>query len=249
MHFLTPGLNDVIDICLVALLLFLGMQFFKRNGGLQLFGFLLILLLSYFLTTLFELKMMTYVLNQIKNYWFLVFIILFQPEIRSVLSKFNQRYNVLELFHRKQGSIYPKILNAVSILSFRSKGSLIVIEGTNRIDKYLESGEILDSAISAKLLLTIFDNRSLLHDGAVVIRNNRIHACKVVLPLSDNLEYTREQGTRHLAAIGISELTDSVVVITSEETGKISLAKRGHLITNLSLDELAQILKDETKQA
>ena len=247
MNFLTPDLNDIIDICLIALLLFLGMQFFKRNGGLQLFGFLLLLLLSYFLTTLFELKMMTYVLNQIKNYWFLVFIILFQPEIRAVLAKFNQRYNIMELFQRKQGEIYPKILNAVSILSFRSKGSLIVIERNNKLDKYLESGEILDSAISVKLLLTIFDNRSLLHDGAVVIRNNRIFACKVVLPLSENLEYTREHGTRHLAAIGLTELTDAIVVITSEETGRISLAKSGYLNSHLSLDELAQMLKDETK--
>jgi diadenylate cyclase len=247
MNFLTPGLNDVIDICLIALLLFLGMQFFKRNGGLQFFGFLLLLILSYFLTTLFELKMMTYVLNQIKNYWFLVFIILFQPEIRAVLAKFNQRYNIMELFQRKQGEIYPKILNAVSILSFRSKGSLIVIERNSNLDKYLESGEILDSAISVKLLLTIFDNRSLLHDGAVVIRNNRIYACKVVLPLSENLEYTRDHGTRHLAAIGLTELSDAVVVITSEETSRISLAKRGHLNSHLSLDELAQMLKDETK--
>ncbi len=247
MNFLLPGLSGVIDISLIAILLFLGMQFFRRNGGLQLFGFLMILLLSYFLTTLFELKMMTYVLNQIKNYWFLVFVILFQPEIRAVLSKLNQRYNLMELFQRKQGSIYPKILNAISILSFRSKGSLIVIEQNNRLDKYIESGEILDSTISVKLLLTIFDTRSLLHDGAVVIRNNRIYACKVVLPLSENLEYTREQGTRHLAAVGLSESSDAVVIITSEETGRISLAKRGHLNSHLSLDELAQMLKDETK--
>ncbi len=247
MNFLLPSLSDVIDISLIAILLFLGMQFFRRNGGLQLFGFLLILLLSYFLTSIFELKMMTYVLNQIKNYWFLVFIILFQPEIRAVLSKLNQRYNLMELFQRKQGSIYPKILNAISILSFRSKGSLIVIERNNRLDKYIESGEILDSTISVKLLLTIFDTRSLLHDGAVVIRNNRIYACKVVLPLSENLEYTREHGTRHLAAIGLSEISDAVVIITSEETGRISLAKRGHLNSHLSLDELAQMLKDETK--
>ncbi|MCF7912594.1 MAG: diadenylate cyclase CdaA [Candidatus Cloacimonetes bacterium] len=247
MNFLTPGFNDIIDISLIALLLFLGMQFFKRNGNLQLFGFLLILLLSYFLTTLFELKMMTYVLNQIKNYWFLVFIILFQPEIRGVLAKFNQRYNLMKLFQQKQGDIYPKILNAVKALSLRSKGSLIVIERNNNLDKFMESGEILDSAISVKLLLTIFDSRSLLHDGAVVIRNRRIHACKVVLPLSENLDYTREHGTRHLAAIGISEHTDAVVVITSEETGRISLAKRGVLHSNLSLDELTQMLKDETK--
>jgi len=153
----------------------------------------------------------------------------------------------MELFQAKKGSIYPKILNAVSVLKHRHKGSLIVIEGNNKLDNYFETGEILDSEISVKLLLTIFDNRSLLHDGAVIIRNNRIHACKVVLPLSENLEYTREQGTRHLAAIGISELTDAVVIVTSEETGRISLAKRGHLAINLQMDELAQILKDETK--
>ena len=247
MSFLIPGLNEIVDIILIALILILGMQFFRRNGGLHLIVFLLILLFSYFLSSIFELKMMTYVLNQIKNYWFLVFIILFQPEIRAGLSKFYRRYNIMELFQAKKGSIYPKILNAVSVLKHRHKGSLIVIEGNNKLDNYFETGEILDSEISVKLLLTIFDNRSLLHDGAVIIRNNRIHACKVVLPLSENLEYTREQGTRHLAAIGISELTDAVVIVTSEETGRISLAKRGHLAINLQMDELAQILKDETK--
>ena len=247
MSFLTPHFYDIIDITLIALLIYLGLQFFKRSGGLQLIGVLMVLMMSYFLTILFELKMMTYILNQIKNYWFLVFVILFQPEIRTMLSRFNKRYNVVNLFQKKEGSIYPKILNAVSILSFRSKGSLIVIEGNTNLDKYIESGEIIDSEISVKLILTIFDNRSLLHDGAVVVRNNRIIACKVVLPLSENLDYTREHGTRHLAAIGISELTDAVVIVSSEETGRISLARHGTMEHNLGLDELSQRLKDETK--
>jgi len=247
MSFLTPHFFDLIDIALIALLIYLGLQFFKRSGGLQLIGILVVLMISFFLTTLFELKMTMYILNQIKNYWFLVFVILFQPEIRSMLSRFNKRYNVVNLFQKKEGSIYPRILNAISILSFRSKGSLIVIEGNTNLDKYIESGEIIDSEISVKLILTIFDNRSLLHDGAVVVRNNRIIACKVVLPLSENLDYTREHGTRHLAAIGISELTDAVVIVTSEETGRISLARHGAMEHNLGLDELAQRLKDETK--
>lgn len=247
MSFLIPSFYDIIDIGLIAVLIYLGLQFFRRSGGLQLIGVILIMMLSYFLTTLFELRMTSYILDQIKNFWFLVFVILFQQEIRSVLSRFNKRYNVLNLFQRKEGSIYPKILNAISILSFRSKGSLIVFEGANSLDKYIESGEIIDAEISVKLILTIFDNRSLLHDGAVIIRNNRIYACKVVLPLSENLEYTREHGTRHLAAIGISEQTDSVVIITSEETGRISMARHGLMEYNLGLDELAQRLKDETK--
>lgn len=247
MDFLIPRINDVIDILLIAVILFIGLMFFRRNGGWQLIALLLLLLFSYFLGTLFELKMITYVLNQIKNYWFLVFIILFQQEIRVAMGKFFRRYNLSELFPRKKTFIYSKILNAVSILSFRQTGSLIAIEGSNSLDSYLETGEILDSEISVKLLLTIFNTHSLLHDGAVIIRNNRIYASKVVLPLSENLQYTKDHGTRHLAAIGLSELTDAVVIVTSEETGKISLAKRGYLKTNLPLEELSLLLKDETK--
>ncbi|MCF7920154.1 MAG: diadenylate cyclase CdaA [Candidatus Cloacimonetes bacterium] len=247
MSFLVPQLYDIIDIALISLLLYMGLQFFRRSGGLQLIGVLLILMTSYFLTSIFELKMMTYILNQIKNYWFLVFVILFQPEIRAMLSRFNKRYNILNLFQKKESSVYPKVLNAVSSLTSRSKGSIIVIEGTNNLDKYIESGELIDAEISVKLILTIFDNRSLLHDGALIIRNNRIQACKVVLPLSENVEYTQEHGTRHLAAIGISEHTDATVIVTSEETGMISLAKHGIMESHLGLDELAQRLKDETK--
>ena len=247
MSFLIPRFYDIIDIGLIAVLIYLGLQFFRRSGGLQLIGILLIMMLSYFLTTLFELRMMSYILDQIKDYWLIIFVILFQQEIRSMLSRFNKRYNILDLFQKREGSIYPKILNAISILSFRSKGSLIVFEGSNSLDQYIESGEIIDAEISVKLILTIFDNRSLLHDGAVIIRNNRIYACKVVLPLSENLDYTREHGTRHLAAIGISELSDAVVIVTSEETGRISLARHGTMEHNLGLDELAQRLKDETK--
>lgn len=247
MDFLIPSVYDLIDIAIITFMIYLGLQFFRRSGGLQLVALLLILMLSYFLTTLFELNMTNYLLDQIKNYWFLVFIILFQPEIRTMLSRYNKKYNLLHLFQKKTGSIYPKILNAISILSFRSKGSLIVIEANTKLDKYLESGEVIDADISVKLLLTIFDTRSLLHDGAVIVRNNRIHACKVVLPLSENLEHTRNFGTRHLAAIGISELTDAIALVTSEETGKISLAKHGVMESNLGLDELAQRLKDETK--
>lgn len=239
-------MNDIIDICIIALLIYMAMLFFRRSGGLPLFGFLLLLVIGYLLGTLFELKMVTYVLSQVKNNWFLIFVILFQAEIRGGLAKIHQQYNIKEYFQQRKKSVYPKILNSVSILSLRHSGSLIVIEGNNRLDTYIETGEIIDSDISVKLLLTIFENRSLLHDGAVIIRNNRIYACKVVLPLSENLDYTKDHGTRHLAAIGLSELSDATVIVTSEETGKISLAKRGYLTSNLSLEELSQLLKDET---
>jgi diadenylate cyclase len=138
------------------------------------------------------------------------------------------------------------LLNAISILSFRKIGALIVLENNRKLDHYVETGEIIDARISTKLILTIFNNKTILHDGAAIIRGERIWAVKVVLPLSENLEYTQKFGTRHLAAIGISEETDAFVIVVSEETGRISVAKNGEIFTALSLDELSQRIKDAT---
>jgi diadenylate cyclase len=131
-------------------------------------------------------------------------------------------------------------------MSFRKIGALIVIENKRSLNEYIESGEMIDAQISVKLLLTIFNNKTILHDGAAIIRDNRILAVKVVLPLSENMEYTQKHGTRHLAALGISEITDALVVVVSEETGRISVAKNGELTTDLTIDELSQRIKDET---
>jgi diadenylate cyclase len=131
-------------------------------------------------------------------------------------------------------------------MSFRKIGALILIENQRKLNDYIESGEMIDAKISIKLLLTLFNTKSILHDGAVIIRKDRILAAKVVLPLSENIEYTRILGTRHLAAVGITEETDAFAIIVSEETGRISAARNGEFITDLSIDELAQRIKDET---
>ena len=104
---------------------------------------------------------------------------------------------------------------------------------------------MVDALISVKLLLTVFNNKSILHDGAAVIRGERLLAVKVVLPLSEKLQYTRKFGTRHLAAIGITEITDAIAVVVSEETGEISFVKQGNLTGDITIDELSQLLKDE----
>jgi len=133
-------------------------------------------------------------------------------------------------------------------MSFRKMGALILIENQRKLNDYIESGEVIDAKISVKLLLTLFNTKSILHDGAVIIRKDRILAAKVVLPLSENIDYTRILGTRHLAAVGITEETDAFAVIVSEETGKISASRGGEFITDLSIDELAQRIKDETSR-
>lgn len=246
MSFLVPNLADIIDILMVAFILYNVIVLFRRTGGYQILLGLGVVLLMYFLASLMKLEMMTTFLRILKDYWVIVFIVIFHPEIRNVFRKAMSSKDVFSFFRGKKKTVNTPLLNAVSILSFRKIGALIVIENNRKLDHFVESGEIIDAKISTKLILTIFNNKTILHDGAAIIRGERIWAVKVVLPLSENLEYTQKFGTRHLAAIGISEQTDAFVIVVSEETGRISVVKNGDIFTSLSLDELSQRIKDAT---
>ncbi len=246
MSFLIPKFPDIVDILVVAFLLYRLILLSKRTGGSQILLGLGVVILMYFTASVLHLEMMTSFLKILKDYWVIAFIILFQPEIRNLFARIAQNHDFKSLFRSTKKSVYSPLLNAVSILSFRKIGALIVIENNRKLNDYIESGEPIDAQISIKLLLTIFNNKTILHDGAVIIRNNRIHACKVVLPLSENIEYTQKFGTRHLAAIGVTESTDAFAIIVSEETGKISATSKGEIFTDLSIDELSQKVKDET---
>jgi diadenylate cyclase len=246
MNFLIPNITDIIDILLVAFLLYRLVLLLRRTGGFQvLLGFAAVLLL-YFVVSMLDLKLMKSFLNAIKEYWPLAFIIIFQQEIRGLFARMAHNHNFKSLFKDTKKNVYANLLNAVAIMSFRKVGALIVIENSRKLDEYIESGEIIDADITVKLLLTIFNSKTILHDGAVIIRNNRIYACKVVLPLSEKVEFKQKLGTRHLAALGISEESDAFCVIVSEETGKISTAYNGEIILGISQDELSQRIKDGT---
>ena len=246
MSFLIPKITDVIDILMVSFLLYRLIFLLKKTGGFQvILGFGLVLLL-YFTASVLNLSMMTSFLKLLKDYWVIAFIIIFHPEIRNLFSKLLRNRDLMSVFKDTKKKIYTLLLNTVSIMSFRKIGALIVIENNGKLDDYIESGETIDARISTKLLLTIFNNKTILHDGAVIIRKERILAVKVVLPLSENIEYTQKFSTRHLAAIGITEKSDAFAIVVSEETGKISVAKNGVISTNLTIDELSQRIKDET---
>ncbi|HCX72852.1 MAG TPA: TIGR00159 family protein [Candidatus Cloacimonas sp.] len=246
MSFLVPNLTDIIDILMVAFILYNLIILFRRTGGFQILLGLGVVLLMYFVASLMKLEMMTTFLRILKDYWVIVFVVIFHPEIRSIFRKAMTSKDVFSFFRGKTKKVNTPLLNAISILSFRKIGALIVLENNRKLDHYVETGEIIDARISTKLILTIFNNKTILHDGAAIIRGERIWAVKVVLPLSENLEYTQKFGTRHLAAIGISEETDAFVIVVSEETGRISVAKNGEIFTALSLDELSQRIKDAT---
>lgn len=246
MSFLIPNITDIIDILMVAFIIYNVVILFRRTGGYQILLGLGIVLIMYFLATLMNLEMMTTFLRILKDYWVIVFIVIFHPEIRNIFRKAMSSKDVFSFFRGKKKTVNTPLLNAISILSFRKIGALIVLENNRKLDQYIESGEIIDAKISTKLILTIFNNKTILHDGAAIIRGERIWAVKVVLPLSENIEYTKKFGTRHLAAIGITEETDAFVIVVSEESGRISVAKNGEITTGLSLDELSQRIKDAT---
>jgi diadenylate cyclase len=138
-------------------------------------------------------------------------------------------------------------MDAISSMSFRKTGALIVIENKRKLNEYIHSGEIIDATMSLRLILTIFNPKSALHDGAIIIRGDRIMAAKVVLPLSRKPDYVKRFGTRHLAGIGITEISDAVAIIVSEQNSQISVARNGNISVNIAYEELLQIITDAVK--
>lgn len=246
MSIFVPRITDIIDIIIVAFILYRVFILLTKSGGYQMLLGLIGVFVIYITASLLKLNMMTSILKVFRDYWIIIFIILFQSEIRNLFTRIAQTHDMRTLFQSVKKSFYSPLLNAVSIMSFRKIGALIIIENKRKLDRSIDSGEIIDAQISVKLLLTIFNNKTILHDGAVIVRNERLYAVKVVLPLSESVEYSQKLGTRHLAGVGVTESTDAFAIIVSEETGKISVAKNGILQSGLTIDELSQRIKDET---
>jgi diadenylate cyclase len=248
MDFLIPRFKDIVDIFIIAFLIYQSLLIIRKSGGYQVLWGLLFLLLLYFIASIFDLRVLSGLLSGIKTYWIMAVVILFQPEIRTILSKLNLAKELQSVFSRgEQSSVYTPLIDAVSSMSFRKTGALIVLENKRKLNEYIQNSELIDSAISMRLILAIFNTKSVLHDGAIIIRGNRIMAAKVVLPLSKNSEYSRKFGTRHLAAIGITEVSDAIAIIVSEQTGQVSVAQSGAITVNIAFEELMQIISDAGK--
>lgn len=247
MGFLIPNLSDIFDIIIIALVIYKIITTFEKTRTIQIMISILLILLFYFVATSFHLRMVTSILQSLKNFWILALIIIFQPEIRDLLTHSSQNITFSGIFRRANANIYAPILEAIGYMSQKRIGGLIVFEKNRKLEEFINSGEIVDAKVSAKLLLTIFNPKTMLHDGAVIIRKGKIHAVKVVLPLTKNIDHGRLFGTRHLAAIGISEMTDAFVIVVSEESGRISYARNGSLLTVQKLEELLPMIVDESR--
>jgi len=244
LNWLIPQFRDMVDIVIIAFLIYQALSIVRKSGGYQLLTGILLLFLLYLASVLVNLKMLSAVLGAVRNYWILALIILFQPEIRSMLARFNLSQDMGIFKKRENTNVFTTLVDAVSSMSFRKTGALIVVENKRKLNEFIQNGEPIDASISLRLILTIFNPRSSLHDGAIIIRGDRILAAKVVLPLTKKSEYVKRFGTRHLAGIGISELTDAIAIIVSEQNGHVSIAQGGVIQNNVAFEELMQIVSD-----
>lgn len=242
-------LTDCIDILVVAFLIYKLIGFLRGTAAIRVALGVLLLLLATRLTETLRLNSLYFILNQVLTLGSIALVIVFQPELRRFLQHMGNRKIVDILLGRGKrtttGEAVEDVVNACEILSREKVGALIVFERDTRLDEYFKYGTTLDAQVSVLLLRSLFFPKAALHDGAVIIRQGRVAVAGCVLPLTENTHISKDLGTRHRAGIGISELSDAVVVIVSEETGTISVAIGGMLKRHLSPQMLHRILNKE----
>jgi len=242
--FLSFSVFDLIDIALVSLLFYRLYLAVQGTIAIQIFAGLVLVLASAFVAEALNLKAMTAILRTLTEIWVIAFIILFQPELRRLLVLVG-RSPVMRLFLKMNvDDSIDEVAGAVTELSRKKYGALIVFERATGIRMHAETGTKLEAMVSRTLLLSIFNPRSPLHDGAVVIKDRILEAARCTLPLSSITTWQGHLlGTRHRAGLGISEQADVIVVIVSEETGIISIAENGTLYREISASNLRRDLK------
>lgn len=237
----------IIDLSIVMFLFYCFFKIVKGSRAWQLIKGIALLIIATWASGLFNLKILNWILTGIMNLGVIAVIVIFQPELRRALeqlgtNKITQFFGIdKDLSTRTKEDIY-KVVIAATELSKSKTGALIVLERDIKIQDIISTGIPMNADVSPQLLVNIFEPKTPLHDGAVVISGNKIAAAACVLPLADDKDIAKELGTRHRAAIGISKESDSIVVVVSEETGKISVAKDGTLIADLREDVLKKIL-------
>ena len=238
MRFLHPTLTDVIDIAVVAFIVYKLFTLVRGTRALQMMMGFVVLVLAAYTAQLLRLEALNQIFQAGQLVWVIAILIVFQPELRSALARIG-RTPVLKFFVKVEESpVVAEVVRAAAQLSEEKRGAIMAIQREVGLMEYVESGKPLHAEVSAELLTTIFAPYTPLHDGAVIIEGNNIVAASCILPLTQFPVYDASIGTRHRAAIGLSEETDAVVVVVSEETGNISLAVGGRLEKNLSPEQV-----------
>jgi len=248
---LTIELTDILDMAIVAFLIYWLLSLVKTTNAERLLKGVMMLFIVLWLSSVFHLNGLNFILSTMVEMGVLALIILFQPEIRRILEEVGgSRFNFLKVFSKKEkiGNMelaIAEVAEACRDMSRDRVGALIVFERESILDDVLRSGTRVDAAPSVELLKNIFFVKAPLHDGAVIMRDGRIQGAGCMLPLSRNVNLSRDLGMRHRAGIGMSENSDAVVVLVSEETGSISVAVGGMLKRHLTIDTLCLLLTNE----
>lgn len=237
----------IIDLTIVVFLITKFFNIVKDTRAWQLLKGIALLIIATALSSVFELKILNYILTSFMTYGVIILIVVFQPELRRALeqlgtNKISKFFGIDKDIETKTKENIYKIVIAVTELSKTKTGALIVIERDIKIKDIISTGIFMNAEISPQLLVNIFTPKTPLHDGAVIISENKITASACMLPLASDKDIAKELGTRHRAAIGISKESDAIAIVVSEETGKISIAKDGTLIVDLKEEALKKIL-------
>ena len=236
--------QDVLDIVIITVLVYKIIEWSMNTRAYQLLKGLGVLLLILLLSTLFNLYTINYLLNTLLVSGIVVMAVIFQPELRRGLAHIGRfKFNFSAKDKSDDSGIVKEIVNALIELSKRKVGALIVIERETKLDEYLPTGTLVDAKITSALIQNIFEPNTPLHDGAVIVRDGRIHYAACVLPLFDDANISRELGTRHRAAMGVSQASDSLTLVVSEETGVISYAENGKLVRYVDRIALTELLE------
>ena len=251
------NITDIIEIIILAYIIYHVVKWIKNTRAWALVKGLVVVMTFWLMSVIFDLNVIMWILENTINVGIIAIIIVFQPEFRKALEQLGQKNIVKSIItfddsrdrnERFSDHSLNEIIRATFELARSKTGALIVLEEETTLGDYEKTGIFLDSIISSELLINIFEHNTPLHDGAVLLRGNRVMAATCYLPLSDNMQLSKDLGTRHRAGIGISEVSDSLTIIVSEETGKVSIAKEGKLIRNVDGDYLRTKLIDAQKK-
>lgn len=241
---------SIIDILIVTYVVYKVIQFMRQTRAEQLIKGIIVFVLIFLIAQVLQLNAVKWIISIISVNLLVVIVILFQPELRSILEKIGRNgltsFNFTKIDEDEvlTTKTIDEICTAVEFMHKKKTGALIIIERKTLLTEYVDSGTLMDATVSASLINNVFFKNSPLHDGAMIIRNNRIYAASCIMPLSQKVDIDTHLGTRHRAAIGVSEICDAVVVVVSEESGNVSLALNGKLKRNYTKETLKIELSD-----
>lgn len=245
--------GDILEIIVISVLVYYIILWIKKSKAWTLLKGILVLVLFMLVASIFNLTTLLWIFNKALNVGIIAIVIIFQPELRRALEELGRKNVFIKLFkfgsnsgeERISDKTVAEIIRATLELAKAKTGALMVIAQDNSLAQYEETGIRIDAKVTSQLIINIFEKNTPLHDGAVIMDGDKIASATCYLPLSDSNSLSKDLGTRHRAGLGISEVTDSIVIIVSEETGSISIAKEGKLIRYVD----AAILKNELVKA